>query len=283
MRLKRLGLSTIALILMVPACGPSSDGGAGPEPISHPNRSDELVLRMEQRGGLVPYESSIASLPSWSLFGDGTTIGPGPQIEIYPGPALPNLLAVPVTEQGMQTILRAARRAGLLSGDATYPAPCVADAPTTVFTTTADGATSVVSAEALEAGPSTGCGKQDRRTRLALVEFQMMLGDLHSWLPAGSIGDERPYEPAEVRVHVLPYRPEPDLPQAPITWPLDVPLDAFGESASNADGRCGVVAGPDLETLLEAARSANQLTPWTSAGDRYRLILRPLLPDEHAC
>jgi len=47
--------------------------------------------------------------------------------------------------------------------------------------------------------------------------------------------------------------------------------------------RCGVVAGEDLTTLLAAAGDANALTPWTSGGTQYHLILRPLVPDEHGC
>jgi hypothetical protein len=44
-----------------------------------------------------------------------------------------------------------------------------------------------------------------------------------------------------------------------------------------------VVAGEALTTLLAAAKDANALTPWTSGGTEYQLILRPLLPDEHTC
>ena len=51
-----------------------------------------------------------AAPPFWSLFGDGTLIVPVPQIEIYPGPALPNLTATPVSEDGIQAILEAAAR-----------------------------------------------------------------------------------------------------------------------------------------------------------------------------
>jgi hypothetical protein len=62
-------------------------------------------------------------------------------------------------------------------------------------------------------------------------------------------------------VYVLPYQGEPELPQDPIEWPLEPPPLGFGEPVQNA----------------------NALTPWTSGGNEYRLIFRPLLPDEHAC
>ena len=273
--------------------GGVGDDGSGPNEatgttgIPHPTGADEVVLRVAYEGGFVPYEYTLASVPSWSLFGDGTLIVQGPQIEIYPGPALPNLVAIPISEEGVQAILGAARDAGLMDGDATYGNDCIADAATTVFTTNADGETSVVSAYALDVGepPGTCGGKDDGDARAALAEFQAMLGDLQSWLPADSVGAEEPYDPTEMRVYVQPYRGESELPQGAIAWPLDVPLDRFGEPAANAptDTRCGVVSGPEFESLFAAAQNANQLTPWTSGGTEYGLIFRPLLPDEHTC
>jgi len=262
-------------------------GATGTTGIAHPTGADEVVLRVAYEGGFVPYEYTLSSVPSWSLFGDGTLIVQGPQIEIYPGPALPNLVAIPISEEGVQAILGAARDAGLMDGDATYGNDCIADAATTVFTTNADGETSVVSAYALDVGepPGTCGGKDDGDARAALAEFQAMLGDLQSWLPADAVGAEEPYDPTEMRVYVQPYRGEAELPQGAIAWPLDVPLDRFGEPAANAptDTRCGVVGGPEFETLFAAARGANQLTPWTSGGTEYGLIFRPMLPDEHTC
>ncbi|HEV8056927.1 MAG TPA: hypothetical protein VGQ01_00335, partial [Actinomycetota bacterium] len=99
------------------------------------------------------------------------------------------------------------------------------------------------------------------------------------------LGTEAPYAPTEMRVYVLPYQEDPELPQDPIAWPLATSLDGFGEAVKNAPSqtRCGVVSGEDLTTLLAAANEANALTPWTSGGTEYHLIFRPLLPDEHTC
>ncbi len=103
-------------------------GATGATGIAHPTGADEVVLRVAYEGGFVPYEYTLSSVPSWSLFGDGTLIVQGPQIEIYPGPALPNLVAIPISEEGVQAILEAARDAGLMDGDATYGNDCIADA-----------------------------------------------------------------------------------------------------------------------------------------------------------
>ncbi len=291
---KRIGLALLATALLVGACGRLGDdggttGSSGSDGgIEHPTGADQLVLRVEYQGGFVPYEYNLKRVPSWSLYGDGTVIVEGPVIEIYPGPALPNLLAFTLTEEAVQTILEAAQDAGLMDGDASYGYPCIADAADTVFTVNAGGTTSVVSAYALELsdlGMEPGdCGDVDTAAREKLAEFNRMLGDLQSWLPEGSIGPEESYEPTEMRVFVLPYQGEPELPQAETEWPLSEPLVAFGEPVADGnDARCGVVSGDDLAELLPLAQQANELTPWTSGGEQYRLVFRPLLPDEHTC
>jgi hypothetical protein len=296
MRVGRIGVALAAVAVIASACGglaiddPGSGGttgATGATGIEHPTGADQLILRMAYEGGFVPYEYTLGSTPFWSLFGDGTLIVPGPQIEIYPGPALPNLTATPVSEEGIQAILEAARDAGLMDGDANYGDQCIADAATTVFTTDADGQTSVVSAYALDVGEPAGtCGSdEDADARAKLAAFQAKLTDLRSWLPDGSLGTERPYDPTELRVYVLPYQGDTELPQDPIEWPLEPPLGLFGEPIENApsETRCGVVTGEDLTTLLPAAKEANALTPWTSGGTEYQLIFRPLLPDERGC
>ena len=283
-----------AMMLVTAACGRLNDAGggsSGSEAIPHPTGPDELVLRVEYQGGFVAYEYTLRRVPTWSLMGDGTVILEGPQIEIYPQPALPPLVATPISEGGVQAILGAAREAGLLNGNATYGFPCIADAADTVFTVNADGTISAVSAYALDLtsppAESTDCPGVDTEARAKLSRFLAKLGDLRGWLPEGSIGPERAYEPTAMRVYVMPYQGQPDLPQADIEWPLAQPLDAFGrpvsDDPSGSELRCGVVSGEELTTLLPAAGRSNELTPWSSGGPEYRLIFRPLLPDEHTC
>jgi hypothetical protein len=295
MSARRIGVTIAAVAILASACGRLNDGGPGAGgsggsgttgAISHPTGAGDLVLRVEYQGGFVPYEFTLSSVPFWSLFGDGTLIVTGPQIEIYPQPALPPLIRTPITEDGVQAILEEAQAAGLMDGDRDYGDMCIADAATTVFTTNANGTTSVVSAYALEVGqPAGSCGsKRDAEARAALAAFQTKLGDLKRWLPPGSVGAEEPFRPSEMRVYVLPYQGDPELPQEAMDWPLDAPLSTFGEPlADQPDTRCGVISGEELDTVYADARSANQLTPWVSEGTKYRLILRPLLPDEHTC
>ncbi len=301
MRTKTLALALLLPALILSACGRLNDdgngsatggsgstGGSGPTGIpgiDHPTGQDELVLRMQTGGGFVPPTFTLQSVPGFSLFGDGRLIQEGPMIEIYPGPALPNLQVTRLTEEAVQAILEEADKAGLLGHDASYDNMCIADAPTTTFTVVADGATHTVSAYAL--GTDTGadaCEGKDAEARAALQAFAEKLGNLESWLPQGSMGPSEEYTPTEMRVYVQPYQGDPELDQATVEWPLATPLETFGDPDPNlTDIRCGVVSGADLDALLPLASSANELTPWTSDGTSYGLLFRPLLPDEHTC
>lgn len=277
-------LATFAVLApLTDACRGTGASGGGD--IEHPTGADRLVLRMDTAGGLVPPSYYLRQIPAWSLYGDGRLVTQGPQIEIYPPPALPNLLVTQISEDGVQAILRAARDAGLMGPDADYPYRCITDAPTTTFTLVAEGETHVISAYAL--GENQGpCAGADTQARNELAAFQAELTDLRRWLPQGSLGPDRPFRYSELRVYVQPYTGtgDPDLTEPPKAWPLRTPLAKFGEASKDLpDTRCGVVSGTDLTTLLAEVQASNQLTPWTSEGAEYLLTFRPLLPDEHGC
>lgn len=283
-----LSAAFLGTALLVGAC----TGGSGP--ISHPSGSDELVLRIETVGGFVPPSFLLGRVPDLSIFGDGRVIVLGPQIAIFPGPALPNLVTFRLSEAGLQVLLENARAAGLLGPDAHYDYPFIADAPTTSFTVVADGRRHVISAYALSLG---GLGEPQldpevRRARAALAAFQARAFDLRSWLAGEIVEPETAYDFRSIRQFVTaagqPDEPGPDqpgdIPPNFIEWPLDVPLAVFGDPMTNLEGtRCGVVTGGDLVTLLPALRDANDLTLWQSGSESYRLTLRPLLPDESGC
>jgi hypothetical protein len=283
MRTRALAVSLVALSLLAAGCGRLTK--AGSQGIDHPTGPADLVLRMDVGGGFVAPAYELRRIPTWSLFGDGRIITEGPQIEIYPGPALPSVQVQTISEEGIQAILEAAEAAGLLGPDRTYGQGCVADAPTTTFTVSADGIKHVVSAYALGMVPGS-CPGEDTEARGKLARFSTKLSDLAGWLPNGSLGEQGQFEFSEIRVYAQPYAgsPEPGLHQTAIDWPLSDPLPTFGEAdATFGDYRCGVVSGTDLAKLLPEAQRANDLTPWRSGGAVYSLTFRPLLPDEHTC
>ncbi len=283
--LPKLAASLIVLTVVAVGCARANGGSGG---VGHPTGSNDLVLRVETAGGLLAPGYALTQIPEFSLYGDGRLVRPGPMIEIYPGPALPNLLVTSISEGGIQAILRAAGAAGLLGADRRYSMPTVSDAPTTTFTVISGGTRHVVSAYALgvTAGPAGQMSQGESRARAALVAFQGKLASLGSWLPAGSAGPGRPFVPAGLRVFERPGAPaaEAGLREQLLDWPLSAPLAAFGAPVpTSPDLRCGAVTGPDFAALLPIVRGANQLTPWRSGASIYTLTFRPLLPDESGC
>lgn len=231
-------------------------------------------------------QAALKQVPSFSLYGDGRLVTQGPQIEIYPAPALTSLQVARLDEAGIQAILRWARSAGLLGPDRHYELPTVVDAPTSTFTLVSGGARHVVSAYALGMEGESSLSAEEREARRALSEFRTKLFDLRRWLPAGSVGRETQLPFEEIRVFVTSGAPreEPELQQPVIEWPLPSSLAGFGEPLeSRSSMRCGSVEGGELEALLPRALEANDLTPWRSEGLLYSLIFRPLLPDESGC
>jgi hypothetical protein len=263
----------------------TGSGGAG---VDHPTAATDLVLRVSSEGGFVAAESLLTSVPSFSLFGDGTVVTLGAQTAIYPGPALPPLIATPITEDGIQALVRSAVDAGL-GEDHQYTdlgSVGIADADTTVFTLTVDGVTHVTKAYALGVGGGQQpdqMSDEEFAARTRLERFQASLTDLHRTLPEGSVGPDAEFVPAGLRLFLSEYRRSQDLKEPAVAWPLSTPLSAFGDPASLDGYTCGTVTGADLDAVLPLAQTANQLTPWTSDGARFAIAFRPLLPDESGC
>lgn len=281
----RIGIF-LTVALMSGAC--VAAGSPGPGGIAHPTGASDLVLRIETGGGLINPAFVAGQIPQLSIFGDGRVITTGPQIAIYPGPALPNVIASRISEEGLQKILENAQAAGLLGPDAQYDFPLIADAPTTTFTVVAAGGRHVISAYALaEAGPNDAHLDPDvRRARAALFAFEQRVTDLRGMLGTAVVEAEGPYVPTSMRILAMPAQPdnssgiEPNLKD----WPLATPLATFGAPGGFAEGmRCGTVSGAELTTLMPLLQASNQLTYWRSGGQTFQLTLRPLLPDETGC
>ncbi|HEX6844648.1 MAG TPA: hypothetical protein VF235_05970 [Actinomycetota bacterium] len=287
--MRRAILTTATLALAMTACAESAPTGPGDETIEHPTDPASPILVVRFEGGFVPAEYLFTSLPTFALYGDGTLIEPGGQIEIYPGPALPAIGERTIAEDGIQAILRAAKDAGLdRDGDYSDLGNMgIADAATTVFELTVDDTTHRVSAYALGMEESRQEGQPDDvwAMREALVAFQTQLGALDGLVPPGSIGETNTYQGAAAQLLVRPYRPDPELPQEPVDWPLAVSLADAGTPVPMVgdDAECLVVSGEDWIALRALAERANQLTPWRQDGARFAIAFRPLLPDEQVC
>lgn len=297
--LRPLAVALVAVISV--ACtaagaSPSPAPSDGADPSSSPVASGtgysdgktDLVLRLRYVGGFAPQSARFLDLPSISVYGDGTVIVPGPQVLIYPGPAMPNLQQATITPAGMQTLLEAAREAGLFGPDAHYDLGGIMDASSAEFTLIAEGRTHTISAYALMEGGGTPPDSDPTvvEARAKLARFQEQLGNLEGLLGA-DLGPWSGYDADAIQLLVSPGAPANDqgLVQEPIAWPLATPLVAFGTSLTELmEGqRCGVVAGADVQAILPLLQDANWLTPWTSEGAAFGIAVRPLLPGEEGC
>jgi hypothetical protein len=276
----------LALVLTLAACAdtPVAPGVGG---IDHSTAPDEVLVRISYEGGFVPVEWTYTNFAFYSLLGDGALIVPGAQIELYPGPALPAISSRQVDESGIQAILEQA-----LAVTRNIPADLndlgfmgIADASTTVITVSAGGVDRTIRAYALSELTERPDGMPEReyQARLSLQELVTTLTGPTEWLPEGSLGPEGAYEASAARVFVGDYRSVDDVAQDPMPWPLSARLADFGDPIPPGGMRCGVVEGEDWDTVRDSATAANQLTPWTEAGDRYSILFRPLLPDERGC
>jgi hypothetical protein len=294
------------------ACGqPEGQGGPGSQPaftatpsagevsptavpgtISHPTGPDELVLRIDRTGGLFPPFHTVTELPLFVLYGDGRVITQGPQIMIYPPPALPNLVVTRLTEEGVQAILQEAQAAGLLEGDQRYELTTIADAPTTTFTVNAGGRTSVVSVYALSEAEveDPNLSPEEREARRLLREFLDKALSFSSWLPTTAIATpETPYAIERLQLVAVPADQATDEPAdvqpGELDWPLASPLAEFGQpfEFAGTSARCGVVERAELAAVLDAMSEANTLTRWRSGDALYAVFPRPLLPGEAGC
>lgn len=278
----RLAAATATVALVLAACG---DDGAAPvaqpgDSIStpattdptgdvpaddgfvHPTGADEVVVEIASEGGFMPVERVFTQLPTLLVAGDGRQYVQGPQIEIYPGPLLPNVQVGDVGEAGIQQLLELAAEHSLLT-ERDYDTPeFVADAPDTVVTIRANGETYVHRAYALGIGGLDGSVETGDRAELqAFIDAAT----------ADTFEGEQAFDPGTFLVKATPvtdlsvYEIEPTL----VDWPTDATV-ALADA-----GDCAEVPADEVAALFA---DANQLTFFVDGDVTYQVSVKPLLP-----
>ena len=226
---------------------------------------------------MLPVWDTLRQYPFVVLYGDGRLIMQGPQIEIYPGPALPNLVVTQLSEGGVDQVLDWAVQAGLAGPDRQLGEPLL-DSGVTLFTINSSDGTHRTSVWDM-AGSDAATA--------AVRQFQDVLLNLRAHLPDDTSADDTPYEYDRIRIISFPV--DPEAPPEPnlvsfMDWPLETPIADLGTSLGEPDEyRCALVEDDDLETLKPPLAEANELTMWRSNDLAYQLYLHPLLPDEEPC
>ena len=274
----------LILAALLGACGGATPTNSpsprsSPSPTASPSPtpgSDVAVIRIAQVGGMMPPWISVNWYPAVVVYADGRLITMGPQFELYPGPALPNLQVTQLTQAGLAQVLTWAGQAGLVGPDRTLGEP-ILDSPVTVFTVQTD------------VGPHQTIlqGINDDPAVQALLRFQDALLSVRSLVDAGAVvGDDVPFAWQRMQILDVPadpgQAPDPQLVSLR-AWPL-APLATLGRLIEPGQGyRCAVIEGADADTLRTALEGANELTFWTSDDEVYQVTFHPLLPDESGC
>lgn len=249
-----------------------TDGTDAPseDDMEHPTGADEVVVEITYEGGFMPVDAMFTQLPVLLVAGDGSQYVQGPQIEIYPGPLLPNVQVTDIGEDGIQALLDLAAEHGLLT-EREYESPDnIADAPDTVVTIHANGETYVHRAYALGigGGPDATSETGDRAELQAFVDAAT--ADTIGGDPTG--GEQR-FEPETYLVRATPvddlsgYEVEPTV----TDWPADVSL-VLAEASE-----CAEVPAAEV---VELFTDANQLTFFVEDGVTYQLSVKPQLPGD---
>jgi hypothetical protein len=265
-------LAALLLLGAVACASPTAPGASvSPSPsASYP--PDAVVLRITYAGGLLP-PGRVPMVPAWSLYGDGRVFTLGPQIERYPGPALPNVVVGTVQPEAVGEIVAAAQAAGIDGETRDYGEPHVMDASSTVFRLTRpDGSVVTTTVYALQewSGP-----ENDARAKVHAF-LGRLFGSEHGW----PVSDDEAHVPETVAVYATPYAHDSTGPeQEPVDW--TGPDPAAGPDT--AAGACTLVTGATLATVLPRFAAANTRTPWHAGGRTWSFQLRPLLPDEKTC
>jgi hypothetical protein len=262
--------TTGATLPPVDTSPPDTDGDG----IEHPTGADDVVLRIGYEGGFVPVEYAFLDLPNLLVTGDGHVIVQGPQIEIYPGPLLPNLQQRTISEAGIQALLRLAEEHDLFRDVAYKDDANIADAPYTVVTLSANGDTYEHEAYALGLG---GDGTESDEERARLASFVGQASDIATAAGADTLGPEEPFEAASYLIRATVADPstlDQDIPPTLVDWPADAPVRLAGAA------ECATVPAASFRDLFS---EATQLTWFVDAGVTYQLTVKPQLPGVPTC
>lgn len=264
----------------------ASDASASATPSwTRPADPEDLLLQLSRGGGLVPPSIGLGLFPEFSLYADGTLITRGAQTEQYPYPALPPVLVQQVDPADLGTVM-AAVSAQLTGLPEDLGTPQTADVPGLAVIWDDQGTDEVVRAFSYgvgdeSAGPGMTQEQVDARAKVRAVV--LLADDLAAGTVDGvTVSSAEAYRPDAWLVYSTPYEePSGDLPaQQELPWP--------GPALSGTDVGpgygCRVVEGDAADTVTDALADAVVTTPWIDGGQRWTVVVRPLLPgDPRAC
>lgn len=257
-----------------PTPSPTPAPTFGQGQIQHPTGATDIVLRMEQGGGMIPM-FFLTQAPQFTLYGDGTVIFQQIDNRGAPFGTLPNLpwLVGHLDEEGIQALLQFALSTGrLANAKDNYENPMIADGGTVTFNLNAAGMEKVVNIYALMEGMEGAPDQADR------AGFSQLANVLNDFANQDGLGDVVAYEPEFYRVVLVEAFGEPV--GAPLEWPWDdVDLDDF--ASGDEPGAIAILDSEQVAELMQVPNGGH-IGVWVIDPDDklVQLAVRPLLPDE---
>jgi hypothetical protein len=263
-----------------PSAAPSE--APSPEGLAHPTGPTDVILSYDLVGGFVPPEYLAAHVPIFTLYGDGTVVFVQTTAEAKQGGNgvvlnQPIRTATLTEEQIQALLLYALQDGGLAVSKTEYQNMMIADAPTAVFTISADNDTKTVSAYGLGF-------EQEPSADSAVLKQLAALGErLANFDQDGAFGSA-PYEATAYRATLTEQTglqgvqiaewPFKDLTVADFTFPAD----------PNALQQGTATLTPEQAASLGVEGYENGIVGGYYVkgddGKTYSLVLRPLLPNE---
>jgi hypothetical protein len=216
------------------------------------------VIQVDANGGYVPIEVMQGNVPEVTVTADGRMIVQKTNVRYD---RMARLRISQISKERIQEMLARAFELGLLDhGDGKdYGSPGVTDQPSTTVTITINGERFFTSVYAL-GFDAEDLNNEQQANREELSEF---ISDIAHTRP------RRPFEPTAIAVLATPVD---DVEGTIVEWPL-----------AGLAPRCVIVAGADLDLVLPLAERSSWATRWHSGESDWRIVFRPLLPDEHTC
>ena len=280
-----VAVASLALLAATNGCAGAAPGSTGPSATSGPGPAtyapDDLVLRVEVVHGFMR-EYFVDQLPIVSVYGDGRVITEGRAILAdAPAPIMRTVVVRQITAAGVDALVTRALERGV-GRDIDYGQPEIYDAPGTRFTLLTEQGPLVSDVYALGVTEgSRNLTDTQRSARQALQNLVADLRDLAGTLGPEAVGNEEPYTPQALAAITREWTDSVSSSQPERVWPGPaLPGEPMG---TLPEVRCLTVTDADVATVVEATAAAHAYSRWISEGQRWLVVLRPLLPDETSC
>ena len=269
--------------LLLAACGApaASPAPSSTEPPSPAPVPAGLYLRAWQTQALPP-PTTFSWLPLITVADDLLIDGNVAVPAIYPGPLLIVPFARAISDAGQAALLEEAQRLGLLGEETDLTGGSPPGMAIGHIEIVVDGRSREILGDPSRPVSCDGARcDAEPGTPEAFAAFWQELHNLDALMPA-ELGQVGTYEPDRVAVLTVAPEEQPDVQPQVQEWPLDVPLNDFGQPyTSDPQMRCAVVEGDDLDELLPALLEGNQLTVFVDAQENARsIVARVMVPGE---